>query len=135
MKKLFFVLIAVFAFAATASATSYKLDEAAIDEVIENATEVAPLDMSSDAPVMAATTVSGAKSDAVVLVLNWFLGFFGVHRHYMGTRPFMWAIYTFTVGGIFGIVPFVDFIVELVALVEDGSLSQFYGNTSFFMWA
>ena len=135
MKKLFFVLIAVFAFAATASATSYKMDEASIDQVIENATEVAPLDMMMDAPAMAATQVSSATSDAAVLVLNWFLGWCGIHRHYMGTRPMMWAIYLFTFGGIFGIVPTVDFVVELVALIEDGSLSQFYGNTSFFMWA
>jgi len=136
MKKLIFVLIAVFAFAATASAASYRLDDAAIDQTIENAVEISAADMMMDMDMTAGAQLSSAgKSAAVTLVLNWFLGFFGVHRHYMGTRPFMWAIYTFTIGGIFGIVPFVDFIVEIVALIEDGSVAEFCGNTAFFMWA
>ena len=47
----------------------------------------------------------------------------------------MWALYTFTFGGIFGIVPFVDFIVMLIDLVEDNGFGAYYGNTKFFMWA
>lgn len=133
MKKLLITLFAVFAIGATASAASYKLDDASIDQVIENATEVSALDMMADMSATATLQASG-KSDAIALVLDFFLGGFGIHRHYMGTRPFMWAIYTFTIGGIFGIVPFVDFIVMVVGLIEDGSLSQYYGNTSFFMW-
>ncbi|MDT3365847.1 MAG: TM2 domain-containing protein [Bacteroidota bacterium] len=137
MKKLLIVLVAVFAFAATASAASYKLDDAAIDQVIENATEISTADMMAE---MGTTTMAGAQmrsgnNPAVVLVLNWFLGWVGLHRHYMGTRPFMWAIYLVTFGGIFGIVPFVDFIFEVVALIDDGGIDQFCGNTSFFMWA
>ena len=136
MKKFIFVLIAVFAFAATASAASYKLDDAAIDQTIENATEINAADMMMTMDMSSAAQLSSnGKSAAVTLVLNWFLGFFGVHRHYMGTRPFMWAIYTFTIGGIFGIVPFIDFIVEIVALIEDGGVQEFCGNRAFFMWA
>ena len=137
MKKLLFVLVAVFAFAATASAASYKLDDAAIDQVIENATEISTADMMAE---MGTTTMAGAQmksgnNAAVALVLNWFLGGLGIHRHYMGTRPFMWAIYLVTIGGIFGIVPTIDFIFEVVALIEDGGIDRFCGNTSFFMWA
>ena len=136
MKKLIFVLIAVFAFAATASAASYKLDDAAIDQTIENATEINAADMMMTMDMSSAAQLSSAgKSAAVTLVLNCLLGFFGVHRHYMGTRPFMWAIYTFTIGGIFGIVPIIDFVVEIVALIEDGGVQEFCGNTAFFMWA
>ena len=137
MKKLLIVLVAVFAFAATASAASYKLDDAAIDQVIENATEISTADMMAE---MGTTTMAGAQMNsgnnaAVALVLNWFLGGLGIHRHYMGTRPFMWAIYLVTIGGIFGIVPTIDFIFEVVALIEDGGIDRFCGNTSFFMWA
>lgn len=137
MKKLLIVLVAVFAFAATASAASYKLDDASIDAMIENATEISTADMMAD---MSATAMTGAEmragsSPVVAILLDFFLGGFGIHRHYMGTRPFMWAIYTFTIGGIFGIVPFVDLIVMIVSLVEDGGISQWCGNTSFFMWA
>ena len=47
----------------------------------------------------------------------------------------MWALYTFTLGGIFGVVPLVDFIVEIVETVDSGSLAKYENNGSFFMWA
>lgn len=137
MKKLLVVLVAVFAFAATASAASYKLDDAAIDQVIENATEISTADMMADmsATAMVGTQMRSGNNPVVAILLDFFLGGLGIHRHYMGTRPFMWAIYLVTFGGIFGVVPFVDFIVMVVSLVEDGGVDQWCGNTSFFMWA
>ena len=133
-------LVAMFAITTVASAASYKLDEAAVDNAIENAVAVSPSVLMSELPssmpasLPATMTISSGANPVAVILLNVFLGGFGVHRHYMGTRPWMWAIYTFTFGGIFGIVPFVDFIVELVALVEDNSVARYCGNTSFFMW-
>jgi len=140
MKKLIIAVIAMFAVTAVASASSYKIDEAAVDSAIESAVEVSPVafmnEMPSQLPANApvSATVSSGKSAVGAILLTFFLGGFGVHRHYMGTRPWMWAIYTFTVGGIFGVVPFVDFIVEIVAAVEDGGISRYCGNTKFFMW-
>ena len=138
MKKVLVVLIAMFAIATAASASNYKLDDAAIDAAIENAVDVSPIAALSEAtaslPVAPAATVSSGKSPVAAILLTFFLGEFGVHRHYMGTRPWMWAIYTFTFGGIFGVVPFIDFIVEIVATVEDHSVARYCGNTSFFMW-
>ena len=46
----------------------------------------------------------------------------------------MWAIYTFTFCGIFGIVPFVDWVMLLIGVVDD-NISQYIGNTRFIMWA
>lgn len=139
MKKVFVILIALFAVATAASAANYKLDDEAIDLAIENAVDVSPFAVMSETaaalPSAPATTmISAGKSPVAAILLTFFLGGFGVHRHYMGTRPWMWAIYTFTVGGIFGVVPFIDFIVEIVALVEDNSVARYCGNTSFFMW-
>ena len=128
----------MFAIATAASASNYKLDDAAIDAAIENAVDVSPIAALSEAtvslPVAPAATISSGKSPVATILLTFFLGGFGVHRHYMGTRPWMWAIYTFTFGGIFGVVPFIDFIVEIVATVEDHSVARYCGNTSFFMW-
>lgn len=135
MKKLLISLIAVLAMSVAASAADYTINDAAIDAAIENATEVSPVAVTAEAMATAGTTVSQGKKDAVVLVLNFFLGGFGVHRHYMGTAPWMWAAYTFTFGGIFGIIPTVDFIFEIVGLVDGSGLGQYYGNRSFFMWA
>lgn len=139
MKKLLIALVAMFAITTVASAASYKLDDAAIDNAIESAVAVSPSSLMSELPASmpampATATISNGANPVAVILLNVFLGGFGVHRHYMGTRPWMWAIYTFTFGGIFGIVPFVDFIVELVAIVEDNSVARYCGNPSFFMW-
>ncbi len=140
MKKLLFALIAFVAISTVASAAPYKIDDAAVDNAIESAVEVSPVSFLSEVPAQlragmpASASVSAGKSPVGAILLTFFLGGFGVHRHYMGTRPWMWAIYTFTVGGIFGVVPFVDFIVEIVAAVEDNSVARYCGNTSFFMW-
>lgn len=140
MKQLLFALIAFVAISTVASAAPYKIDDAAVDNAIESAVEVSPVAFLSEVPAQlpagmpASASVSAGKSPVGAILLTFFLGGFGVHRHYMGTRPWMWAIYTFTVGGIFGVVPFVDFIVEIVAAVEDNSVARYCGNTSFFMW-
>lgn len=140
MKRLLIVLVAFFAITTVASANPYKLDEASVDFAIENAFAVSPYALLAEIPAQlpagmpASATVSAGKSPVGAILLTFFLGGFGVHRHYMGTRPWMWAIYTFTAGGIFGIVPFVDLIVEIVATVEDNSIARYCGNTSFFMW-
>ena len=68
------------------------------------------------------------------LILNFFLGGFGVHRHYMGTAPGMWALYTFTFGGIFGIVDLIDFIMLIIGTV-DNNIAPYINNRKFFMWA
>lgn len=130
MKKIILTLIAVFAISAAASAANYTINDADIDAAIECAVEVSPMNM-PDAPALPA--VSG-KSDGVAVALTFLLGGFGIHRHYMGTAPWMWAAYTFTVAGIFGIVPFVDLIVEIVGLIDGTGLGRYYNNPKFFMW-
>lgn len=138
MKKFIIALIAMFAIASAANATNaYKIDDAAIDAVVENAVAISPMSLMAELPasVPASASISSSKSPVAAILLTFFLGEFGVHRHYMGTRPWMWAIYTFTFGGIFGVVPFIDFIMEIVALAEDNSVGRYCGNTKFFMWA
>ena len=135
MKKFIFSLIAILAIAATANAASYTVDDDAIDALIEASAEISPLEMMPAAAVPAAASLaSGAPQPIASFLLCTFLGGFGVHRHYMGTRPWMWAIYTFTFCGIFGIVPFVDWVMLLIGVVDD-NISQYCGNTRFIMWA
>lgn len=132
MKKLLLSLVAVFALSFAASAAEYTINDNAIDQAIECAIEVAP-DFSMPAmPAMPASV--GQKNDGVALALTVLLGGLGIHRHYMGTAPWMWAAYTFTVAGIFGIVPTIDLIVEIVGLIDGSGLGQYYNNSSFFMW-
>lgn len=135
MKKFIFSLIAILAIAVSANAANYTVDDDAIDALIEASAEVSPLELMPEAPVPAAASLSTASvSPAASFILCTFLGCFGVHRHYMGTRPWMWAIYTFTAGGIFGIVTFVDWVMLLIGVVDD-DISKYVGNTRFIMWA
>ena len=137
MKKILLALVAMFAISLAANAADYRLDESAIDAVIENAVAVSPSSIMGEMNATMHSNASlsaGTVNSAAAIILNFFLGGFGVHRHYMGTRPWMWAIYVFTGFGIFGIVPLVDWVMLLIGLVDD-NISQYVGNTRFFMWA
>lgn len=136
MKKLALIIAAVFGMAVAANAANYKVDDSAIDALIENAEEVMILDVAEAAPVAANLPAVSQKTvqPAVALVLNFIVGGFGIHRHYMGTAPGMWALYTFTFGGIFGIVTLVDFIMLIIGTV-DNDISRYINNRKFFMWA
>ena len=136
MKKLVLILAAVFGMAIAANAANYKVDDSAIDALIENAEEVFVLDIAEAVPVAANLPTVSQKEvqPAVALVLNLLLGGFGVHRHFMFTAPAMSAIYTFTFGGIFGIVPTVDLVMLIIGTI-DNNISRYINNRKFFMWA
>ena len=134
MKKLVLSLIAVLAVAFSANAANYKVDNDAIDNIIENATEVVVLDVAAPAAANLPAVANAEVNATTALILNIFLGWCGVHRHYMGTAPGMWALYLFTGGGIFGIVDFVDFIMLIVAIADNGDISKYVNNRKFFMW-
>lgn len=134
MKKLVLTLIAVAAVAFSANAANYKVDDNAIDNIIENATEVVILDVAAPASANLPAVEQKVVKPVTALILNFLVGCFGVHRHYMGTAPGMWALYTFTFGGIFGIVDLVDFIMLIIGTI-DNDISKYINNRKFFMWA
>ena len=128
-------LLVMFCSVSSANAASmYKLDNATIDAIFDNSVEISILD--------AAFMLGGHSSEAmlyassnpwVAAALCFIVGGFGIHRHYLGTKPFMWAYYTFTCGGIFGVVTFIDFVVLLVGAITN-DIGSYAGNSSFFMW-
>lgn len=134
MKKLVLLIIAVLAIAFSANAANYKVDNNAIDNLIENAEEVYTLDVAAPAAANLPAVSQKEVKPVTALILNFFLGGFGVHRHYMGTAPGMWALYTFTFGGIFGIVDLIDFIMLVIGTV-DNNIAPYINNRKFFMWA
>jgi TM2 domain-containing membrane protein YozV len=67
---------------------------------------------------------------AVSMILAVFLGHFGAHRLYLGTKTVVPIAYTLTLGGGFGLLPLADFI----ALAVNKDISKFENNESFFMW-
>lgn len=57
-------------------------------------------------------------------------GFLGIHRIYLGTKPFIPVVYVGTLGGCAGILPMIDF----VTLVSNKDISRFQANPRIFMW-
>ena len=53
------------------------------------------------------------KLTAAILAFPLPFGFTGLHRIYLGTKPYVPLVYISTLGGCFGILPLVDFIIIL----------------------
>jgi TM2 domain-containing membrane protein YozV len=116
-----------------ANASGYTADDNLIDQMFINAPEAVNHSF-SDLTLSANLTASLAaqEKDAIVaIVLDFFLGGFGVHRFYLGTETMTGIGYILTCGGIFGIVPLVDFVV---LIINNQDISQYVNNPKFFMW-
>lgn len=139
MKKVSLViclLLAVF-FVKNANASTYSIDMNSIDKMFSEAIETSMISMNagvlSTLPSNAATTAVAPKEKTFVaaILLDFFLGGLGVHRFYLGTKTMTGIGYILTCGGIFGIVPLVDFIV---LIVDNDDISPYIDNPKFFMW-
>jgi TM2 domain-containing membrane protein YozV len=136
MKKLvllsmIFVLTAFCSF--NTKAAGYTSDENLIDQMFMKAPEVVNLTFSNFNMGATATTslASGEKDAIVAIVLDFFLGGLGVHRFYLGTEVLTGVGYILTCGGIFGLVPLVDFVV---LIIDNKDISKYVNNPKFFMW-
>ncbi|HCY41356.1 MAG TPA: hypothetical protein DHV48_08390 [Prolixibacteraceae bacterium] len=138
MKKLIFVIVLLVTVLSVqqANASSYSIDEQAIDQLFESAVETSMLSVNATEPSAVAanvsTTVMAKEKDAVVaIVLDFFLGGLGIHRFYLGTETLTGLAYFLTCGGIFGIVPLVDLVV---LIIDNKDISAYVNNPKFFMW-
>ena len=141
MKKISLLVVFLLSAALTFASSNYKLNDEKVDQLFSNATEIsiAGLSPMSASPmnIQGLTSVTEMNSKILVAwIVDWIgLGAFGIHRYVLGTKSSMWAIYTFTVCGIFGIVPFIDWCVLLIngLILQKGD--QYLNNNKFFMWA
>ncbi|MBC7865044.1 MAG: NINE protein [Bacteroidia bacterium] len=67
---------------------------------------------------------------AAVLAFPLPFGILALHRIYLGTKPYVPVVYIATVGGVFGILPFIDFCVLLL----EKDAERFNNNHKVFMW-
>ncbi|MCX7987145.1 MAG: TM2 domain-containing protein [Bacteroidales bacterium] len=135
MKKFLLALSVIFVFAIGAKA-NYALNESNLDQAFAGATEVQIVNLISSPEAMNLAgmntyLLSSDKNAFVAAILAWFLGGFAIHRYYLGTKGSMFFYYFCTFGGIFGIVPFVDFIV---LLINSNDISKYVNNEKFIMW-
>ncbi len=136
MKTCIIFLLAFFALNTfNVTARNYTVDDQSLDKLFSESkaltfqlTDISPLPGDAN---YNATALAGDKDPLLALVLDFFLGGLGVHRFYLGTEFMTGLGYLLTCGGIFGIVPIVDFIV-LVINFDD--ISPYIDNPAFFMW-
>ncbi len=57
-------------------------------------------------------------------------GILGIHRIYLGTKPYIPLIYIGTFLGCAGLIPLIDFI----HLISNKDISRFQNNPHIFMW-
>ena len=68
---------------------------------------------------------------AAVLAFPFPFGIVGLHRIYLGTKPYVPVAYIASLGGVFGILPFIDFC----AITFDGkNFKDYRDNGQIFMW-
>jgi len=144
MKKILFLALICISSLCTfaASSSEYVVDDRKVEQLFTNSVDVS-LSALSDNNLLNANsnlTLNGSaaqfrasdKSFVAAILLNFFLGGLGIHRLYLGTATLTWIGYILTCGGIFGIVPLVDFIV---LIIHNEDISPYVDNTKFFMWA
>lgn len=67
---------------------------------------------------------------AAVLAFPFPFGIVGLHRIYLGTKPHVPVVYIASLGGIFGLLPFIDFC----AITFGKNFDQYRDNGNVFMW-
>lgn len=141
MKKiavLAFAVLALVGFNATnVKANEYVINDLAVENLFASVNET---QVSLDLNAFTNTLIPqdkqmtmGSKNPWVAFALAFIVGYFGVHRFYLGTKVLTGVGYFLTCGGIFGVVPFIDWIVLLVGAI-DGDVSKYEDNPKFFMW-
>lgn len=81
--------------------------------------------------VYAAADDAPKKHKLIAALLAFPLGVFGLHRIYLGTSNATPLIYFATVGGFFGVLPFIDFV--LIVMCKD--VNTYAHNPHTFMWS
>lgn len=143
MKKLltlcFLIVAALTTRANDLSASAYVIDDQQVEQLIAQSEDISLAAVSTDllqseqitAGLTGTARVKATKEFVPALLLNFFLGGLGIHRLYLGTKTLTWVGYILTCGGIFGIVPLVDFVV---LIVHNDNISPYIDNPKFFMW-
>jgi TM2 domain-containing membrane protein YozV len=72
------------------------------------------------------------KTIAAILAFPLPFGILGMHRIFLGTKPYIPFVYIGTAGGCAGILPVADFIAILNA--DEKTFKKFENNPKVFMW-
>jgi TM2 domain-containing membrane protein YozV len=73
------------------------------------------------------------KDPLIAWLISFPGGMLGLHRLYLGTDTKTIMLYIATFGGVFGIVPMMDWIL-LMQGIQKGDISKYVNNRRFIMW-
>lgn len=116
------------------NAGNYHVNDKALDQLFTSAQTISLNEMGTSLPGLSVANLNASgdyKDPLVAILLDFFLGGLGIHRFYLGTETMTGIGYILTCGGIFGVVPLIDFIV---LIIDYDDISQYVDNPSFFMW-
>lgn len=125
---------------AATSENDYFINDEQVEQMFASSEDISTLNatqalLSNQSAALPSTNqaffVASDKNFVAAILLNFFLGGLGIHRLYLGTKTMTWVGYILSCGGIFGIVPLVDFIV---LIINNQDISPYIDNPKFFMW-
>lgn len=70
------------------------------------------------------------KVNAAIYAFPFPFGIVGLHRIYLGCTPYIPVVYIASFGGIFGLLPLIDF----VAILAEKDVERFANSGKVFMW-
>ncbi len=129
--KLFVVccLMATALFAKNEVVTVYYLDSASIVVYSENIS----IEETKPNPIFQLFRKKqklNKRITAAVLAFPFPFGIVGLHRIYLGTKPYVPVAYIASLGGVFGLLPLIDFF----AIACDKDFDHYRDNGKVFMW-
>ena len=122
MRLLLLITIVLMTLSAHSAERVYFLSLDQVEELSLNDTTVVKQDRTKR------TQVRFKKLKVVLLTI--FLGHFGVHRIYLGTKANVPVVYSLTLGGGLGMLPLID----LFHIIFSKDLSRFENNNKVIMW-
>lgn len=130
MKKLFLLFSAIALTASLFAGNDYKISDAAIDELFEQAKEVSMV--SSELNALSFITAPAPEiTRGGYLIRAFCCGGIGLHRSYMGTKgKTLWYMY-FCIPVWGGVVALVDF---WSVVFDDKQLDKYKDNDKFCVW-
>jgi len=150
MKKLLSLFAGLFLVTTMSFAGNYQLNDEKIDGLFEQSTEQSILEAYNTEEISAIQTLNMSSSPAsinamdkgtlafILLTVGYFTGIgaiiplFGIHRIVMGSKGKIALIYCVTIGGIFFIVPLIDWIMLLINLINGEGAGTYENNDKFF---
>lgn len=126
MKNFLVFIFAFFACTFLCSAKELKLDTHQNIEIVLNNNLYVTDSISTK------TVEVGIKENKklMAMAINLSLGMLGAHRLYLGTKPHVPVFYLLTFGGVFFILPIIDFFV----LTFSKDITPYQNNNKIIMW-